>query len=237
MHHQHKEPLLKVNSAIKLTALATILSVLLAITIAAIFLGSYSADIQNYMAKFIPNTPWGALAFILLLTPAMAMGLPRQIAAISAGFLFGAGLGMAIATTSAIVACILTLIVARQCFANLVQRHYPLPLAKVTNFFSHNTFLKALIIRLLPAGSNFLTNVLAGTARTPVTPYVFGSALGFIPQMTIFSLMGAGLQVNGQQQLILSGVLLVIAVSLSGYLYRKTRIQFNLQSLDNKKEA
>jgi len=68
----------------------------------------------------------------------------------------------------------------------LVQRHYPQPLAKVSLFFSHDTFLKALIIRLLPAGSNFLTNVLAGTARSPFKPYVLGTAIGFLPQMTIF---------------------------------------------------
>lgn len=218
---------MKQNSALKLTALATVLSLLLAVTLATVLLGNYSANIQHYLATLLPNTLFGALTFLLLLTPAMAIGLPRQVAAISAGFLFGAGFGMLIATTSAIFACVLTLITARKCFANMVQRHYPQPLAKVSDFFSHDTFLKALIIRLLPAGSNFLTNILAGTARSPMTPYLLGSALGFIPQMTIFSLMGAGLQVNGQQQLMLSGGLLVIAIILSSYLYRKTQVKLN----------
>ena len=40
--------------------------------------------------------------------------------------------------------------------------------------------------------------------------------------MTIFSLMGAGLQVDGQQQLIISLILLVIAIILTVYLYQKT---------------
>jgi len=147
--------------------------------------------------------------------------LPRQIAALSAGFLFGAGFGVLLATISAIVGCLITLLLARKLLSNLVEQQYPEPLAKVSYFFSHHTFIKALIIRLVPAGSNFLTNVLAGTARTPISPFIFGSALGFIPQMTIFSLMGAGLQVNGQQQLMLSVVLLFMALLLSGYLYRK----------------
>ena len=220
---------LKKNSALKLVTLATILSLLLAITLATVLLGSYGASIQHFLATLLPNTLLGALTFILLLTPAMAIGLPRQVAALSAGFLFGASYGMLLATVSAILGCILTLVFARKIFANLVQRHYPQPLAKVSHFFSHDTFLKALIIRLLPAGSNFLTNVLAGTARSPFKPYVLGTAIGFLPQMTIFSLMGAGLKVDGQQQLILSAILFIIALILSHYLYRKARTKLTLR--------
>ena len=214
--------------ALKLTIVSTIISLFLALTIAMLFLGNYGAIIQNYLAGFIPNSLFGALIFSLILTPAMAIGLPRQIAALSAGFLFGASYGMLLATVSAVFGCIITLMLARWLLANTVQQHYPLPLAKVSHFFSHNTFLKALIIRLLPAGSNFLTNILAGTARSPMQPYILGSALGFIPQMTIFSLMGAGLQVNGQQQLIVSVILLIIALFLSSYLYRKNRNNLTL---------
>ena len=220
---------LKKNSALKLVTLATILSLILAITLATVLLGSYGVSIQHFLATLLPNTLLGALTFILLLTPAMAIGLPRQVAALSAGFLFGASYGMLLATVSAILGCILTLVFARKLFANLVQRHYPQPLAKVSHFFSHDTFLKALIIRLLPAGSNFLTNVLAGTARSPFKPYVLGTAIGFLPQMTIFSLMGAGLKVDGQQQLILSAILFIIALILSHYLYRKARTKLTLR--------
>lgn len=220
--------MLKKKSALKLTIFATLLSLLLAAALTTLLFGNYSASIQHYLNTLIPQTLFGALTFTLLLTPAMALGLPRQIAALSAGFLFGAGYGMVLATMSAVLGCILTLMLARQLLTRLVQRHYPKPLAKISHFFSHNTFLKALIIRLLPAGSNFLTNVLAGTARTPVRPYILGSALGFIPQMTIFSLMGSGLQVGGQQQLVISVILLAIALLLTGYLYRITRNNLTL---------
>jgi uncharacterized membrane protein YdjX (TVP38/TMEM64 family) len=187
-----------------------------------LLLGNYGVCIQNYLHTLIPSTLLGGLIFTLLLTPAMALGLPRQIAALSAGFLFGANYGMVLATTAAVLGCLITLMLARKLFTQKVQHYYPQQLAKVSHFFRHDTFFKALIIRLIPAGSNFLTNVLAGTARSPIRPYVLGSALGFIPQMTIFSLMGAGLQVNGQQQLIISAVLLFFALLFSSYLYRKT---------------
>ena len=215
------------KATVKLALLTTLLSLLLAMALATSMLGSYSTSLQSYLTALIPNTPLGALIFITIITPAMTLGLPRQIAALSAGFMFGASYGVMLATISAVLACALTLVLARELFANLVQQHYPQPLAKISHFFSHNTFLKALIIRLLPVGSNFLTNILAGAARSPAKPYVLGSALGFVPQMTIFSLMGAGLQVDGQQQLIISLILLVIALLLGSYLYRK-RPKFSL---------
>tara|TARA_R110000744_G_scaffold41717_2_gene94698 strand:+ start:3066 stop:3731 length:666 start_codon:yes stop_codon:yes gene_type:complete len=218
----------KKKSALKLTVVATLISILLAITLATLLLGNYGVIIQNHLNTIIPNTLFGALLFVLILTPAMAIGLPRQIAALSAGFLFGAGSGMLLATISAVFGCLVTLMLARKLFANLIEQHYPQPLAKVSYFFSHNTFLKALTIRLLPAGSNFLTNILAGTARSPIKPYILGSALGFVPQMTIFSLMGAGLQINGQQQLIISIILLIIALLVGSYLYRKTHNKLTL---------
>ena len=213
--------MIKNKSTFKLALLTTVASLLLAITLATMFFGDYGVSIQLYLNALIPKTLTGALTFILLLTPALAIGLPRQIAALSAGFLFGAGFGVLLATISAIVGCLITLLLARKLLSNLVEQQYPEPLAKVSYFFSHHTFIKALIIRLVPAGSNFLTNVLAGTARTPISPFIFGSAVGFIPQMTIFSLMGAGLQVNGQQQLMLSLVLLVMALLLSAIFIEK----------------
>jgi uncharacterized membrane protein YdjX (TVP38/TMEM64 family) len=212
----------KQNPAFMLVILATVASLLLAIILAITLLDNQGGSIESYINNLIPRTLFGALIFTIILALAMTIGLPRQITALSAGFLFGASYGVIIATISAVLGCILTLVLARKLFANLIHRHYPQPLAKVSHFFSHNTFLKAFIIRLLPAGSNFLTNVLAGTARSPLKPYILGSTLGFVPQMTIFSLMGAGLQVNDQQQLIFSILLLIIAIALGAYLYRKT---------------
>lgn len=211
------------KAAVKLAVLVSVVSILLAVIILTALFGNYSENIQQYLNDLIPNTTLGALTFVLILTLAVAIGLPRQIAALSAGYLFGISYGILLATLSAILGCTLTLIVARKLFSNVISKHYPEQLIKVSDFFASNTFLKALIIRLIPAGSNFLTNVLAGTAKSPVKPYILGSAIGFIPQMSVFSLMGAGLKINSQQQVIVSVILLAIAMILSGYLYRKRK--------------
>lgn len=212
----------KHQPATKLVLLASIISVILSLSVMMTLLANQSETLQNHLESVIPKTLTGGIMFILLLTPAMAIGLPRQFAALSAGFLFGASLGTFIATLSATLGCLLTVLLSRNLLSKRVQHHYPRPLAKVQSFFQHDTFIKALIIRLLPAGSNFLTNILAGTANSPIKAYILGSALGFIPQMLIFSLIGAGLQVNSQQQLFAGGALLIIAIILSSYLYKKS---------------
>lgn len=218
------------NNTIKLFYLVTIVTVLLALTLSSFFLSGQETTLQNYVAAVIPNTPFGALILTSILILALTIGFPRQLAAILSGYVFGALFGMIIATSAAIVGCIFTTNIARYFLHRMIKKSYPEQLSKVSNFFNHDTFLKAIIIRLIPAGSNFLTNVLAGVAKTPRTPYVFGSSIGFIPQMTVFSLLGSGLQINGQQQLIFSGALFVIALLLSAYVYKRTQHKLTISS-------
>lgn len=218
------------NNTIKLFYLVTIVTVLLALTLSSFFLSGQETTLQNYVAAVIPNTPFGALILTSILILALTIGFPRQLAAILSGYVFGALFGMIIATSAAIVGCIFTTNIARYFLHRMIKKSYPEQLSKVSNFFNHDTFLKAIIIRLIPAGSNFLTNVLAGVAKTPRTPYVLGSSIGFIPQMTVFSLLGSGLQINGQQQLIFSGALFVIALLLSAYVYKRTQHKLTISS-------
>lgn len=213
------------NDAVKIILLICIVSVLIVITSLISFFTGENSTFQHYITSFIPQTFLGAVTLGLILTFGTSVGLPRQIAALTAGYLFGSIYGAILATFSALAGCIITVLLSRYLFANIVKQNYSLPLSKVSIFFEKDTALKAFIIRLIPAGSNFLTNILAGTAKIPTLPYFLGSGIGFIPQMIIFSLMGAGLKINSQQQLIFSGGLFIFALLLSGYLYRKTKIK------------
>jgi uncharacterized membrane protein YdjX (TVP38/TMEM64 family) len=54
-------------------------------------------------------------------------------------------------------------------------------------------------------------------------PFFSGSALGYMPQMLIFSLVGSGARVDKFWQVVLAMVLFVVAAVIGGYLYRKYR--------------
>jgi uncharacterized membrane protein YdjX (TVP38/TMEM64 family) len=161
------------------------------------------------------------LLLFVFLSLATSIGLPRQIAALVAGINLGALLGVIIATLAATLGCLITFAVSRYLLSERITRKYPDKLAKLSTFLGEQTFLKAIVIRILPLGSNFLTNIIAGVSKVSMRAYVSGSFVGFIPQMIIFSLAGSGIRLGAQSELIASGALFVIALLISAYLVKK----------------
>lgn len=152
---------------------------------------------------------------------ALTLGVPRQFAAIACGYILGQWAGMLVALLAAVSACFLTSIMARFMFADFVGRRFHKQQNAIYQFLSINEFTKALIIRLLPVGSNFLTNVVAGSCNIKLAPFIAGSALGFIPQMLIFSLVGAGVRLSSSTHILSAGALFVVALILGFWLYKQ----------------
>ncbi len=185
-------------------------------------------DTLNHLitsSSWFTASPLGYCLLFVVLALGTGMGLPRQIAALSAGMLFGIKVGFGIATLATITGCILTFMVSRYLLADWVFKRFPDKSLLVHEFLSDSTFVKALIIRILPLGSNFVTNIIAGATRIPFAPYVAGSALGFIPQMVVFTLAGGGIKLASEQQSQLTAVLVVIACLLGLFLWLAKRRQ------------
>ncbi len=161
------------------------------------------------------------LTLLCILALATSLGLPRQVAALVAGMNLGALWGATIATLAATIGCLLTFSIARYIFSNKISTKYPQQLSKLSLFLGQQTFLKTIIIRLLPIGSNFLTNIVAGVSNVSMKSYVSGSLVGFIPQMVIFALAGSGIRLGAKNEMVASAALFAIALLLSGYLYKK----------------
>ncbi len=178
--------------------------------------------IQQYLQSIIPNNYYGATLLFFLLLLATSIGLPRQIAAFSSGYLFGVVPGAILATLAATAGCLLTLTISQYFLYKIITNKYPENVNKTNIFFAQQTFTKALIIRLLPAGSNFITNVIAGVVKVPRKTYLLGTGIGFIPQMFIFSLAGSGVRIENSHHIILSAGLCLIAIFLGGWLYRNS---------------
>lgn len=212
------------------TILIVTLSLLIASILAYFFYHIDKQNINEYLQQLLPSGLYGMAVFILILSIATSIGLPRQIAAFTAGFAFGSLQGTILATLAATIGCFITIKFSHFFFSKFIKNKYPAQLDRLSDFFATQTFSKAFIIRLLPAGSNFITNVIAGTAKVPTKPYILGSGLGFIPQMFIFSLGGSGIQLADKDQLIISIVLFIVALFLGFLLYRYSKIAKNLST-------
>jgi len=136
----------------------------------------------------------------LLLSVSTAIGLPRQIAAFSAGYFFTFAIGVTLATLATTMGCLITYLASQHGLYQIAEKKFPAKVKSIQTFLSEATFVKALVIRILPLGSNFLTNIVAGATKTPLIPYVSGSFIGFIPQMVLFALIGSGVSISAAQQ-------------------------------------
>ncbi len=165
------------------------------------------------------------LSLLFVLSLATSCGLPRQIAALVAGINLGALWGAIAATLAATLGCLLTFTVARYLLSEKITTKYPKQLTKLSLFLNQQTFLKTIVIRLLPIGSNFLTNIIAGVSGVSIKSYVSGSFVGFIPQMVIFALAGSGIRLGAKNEMIASGLLFLVALLLTAYLVKKHKMK------------
>ena len=82
-----------------------------------------------------------------------------------------------------------------------------------------------IIIRLLPVGSNLLTNLAAGAIGVPLLPFLLASLVGYLPQMAVFALMGSGVDVGAEWQVALGIGLFVVLMVVGLWIYGRYRRQ------------
>lgn len=175
---------------------------------------------QSWLLSFSPKNALTSAIILLSLSLLSSIGLPRQVTAFTCGYLFHIYYGVVFATCAATIGAYITFTVSSLFKTHPLLLKYSSEVAKLNAFLSHKTFIKTLIIRLLPVGSNFLTNILAGVASIPIKPYLAGSFIGYIPQMIIFSLAGTGVKLAATQHIIMSAALFIVALALGWMLYK-----------------
>ena len=153
----------------------------------------------------------------------IALGLPRQIVSFLGGYAFGLLLGTSLALMATGFGCVISFTFARFMGREFVSTRFPVRLKKANSFLKHNSFSMALLIRLLPLGSNLVTNLVAGVSSASATGFLAGSVLGYIPQTVIFALLGSGINLDPAFRITSSVLLFVISAALGVYLYRRYR--------------
>lgn len=148
------------------------------------------------------------------------LGGSRQLIAAVFGFVFGGVNGTLLALLICIIAATVVYGAARYTVKVAVHQRYRSKLGKFETLVAQDPFFKILMLRLLPVGSNLLTNLLSGGVKIRFSAFLWGSLLGYIPQTLIFALAGAGVGGIDQFQLTLSIVLGVISMALGSWLYR-----------------
>lgn len=180
---------------------------------------------SNWVANYVDRNGSKALVVLFLLGAAFtSVGGPRQVIAFVLGFALGGVYGALLATLSALLGCVITFYFARFTFRSTLKKRFKDKLFRFERLIIHRTFLKVLMIRLLPIGSNALTNLFAGTTHVSAWQFFMGSGIGYLPQMLIFSFAGAGIGLSDHNNLIISILLFIFSSLIGAYLY-KTRLR------------
>lgn len=81
----------------------------------------------------------------------------------------------------------------------------------------------ALILRLSPLSYGLAANIGAGVSGVRALPFFAGSAIGYLPQTIVFTLLGGGMQLDPVTNTILSALLFVVSTVLGLWLWRRYR--------------
>jgi uncharacterized membrane protein YdjX (TVP38/TMEM64 family) len=165
----------------------------------------------------------GEIVFVAVGMIATAVGFPRQVIAFTSGYAFGFFQGTMLGLLATLLGCIVTFYYARLIGRSLIVSRYPEKIKRLDDFVKDYPFSMTLLIRLLPVGSNLVTNLAAGVSGVRALPFFSGSALGFVPQTFIFALVGSGIHVDPLLRIGVGSLLFVVSGVLGVYLYRHMR--------------
>jgi uncharacterized membrane protein YdjX (TVP38/TMEM64 family) len=167
----------------------------------------------------------GIALFVLVAAATIACGLPRQIACFLAGYIAGLAEGTVLAMVASLLGCAAAFLFARVIARDFVRRRLGTRVHRIDDFLGRNPVVAATLIRLLPVGSNLLTNLIAGVSAVPPAGFLVGSAIGFLPQTVVFVLLGSGIRVDPPLRIAVSAALFVASGLLGVVLYRRLRAE------------
>ena len=163
----------------------------------------------------------GVLAYVGVVTLLTGVGVPRQLCSTLGGYVFGAWFGTLWATVGTALACCVCFGYARFLGQAWIQRRFGMRIQAFDAFLCQSPFTLTVMVRIVPLGSNFLTNFLAGVSSIPAPAFLGGSLLGFSVQNAIFAMLGSGLHTASAWHTGLSALLYVVSLGLGYVIYRR----------------
>jgi uncharacterized membrane protein YdjX (TVP38/TMEM64 family) len=148
-----------------------------------------------------------------------AVGGPRQVLAFSCGYLLGGFAGGVVSALLTGFGALLTIAVVRRMGMDWLRQRHGQKIEGLRRVLAEDTWLWICIIRLMPVGSNLLTNVAAALAGLSRRGVFLGSLLGYLPQSLLFSYAGRGVALQDSSKIWMSFALLVGSSVLAWYLY------------------
>jgi uncharacterized membrane protein YdjX (TVP38/TMEM64 family) len=165
----------------------------------------------------------GELLFVAVGGIATALPIPRSVVSFLGGYAFGLVQGAALALIAEGLGCALTFFCARTFARRLVRERMGARVRRLDAFLAANPFSMTLLVRLLPVGNNFVTNLTAGVSRVDALPFLLGTLVGYVPKTIVWALAGSGIETGAYLRVALAVVVFMISGAVGIWLYRRYR--------------
>ena len=198
-----------------------LLALALGLAFFSIHLGWWGPVTEDVLLQRLFAQHWAVAwpVFVLGSVIYTALGGPRQVLALSCGVLFGGLNGALIGTLLTGLGALVTMLAVRRLSLVWVRKRYERKIALIKAVLAEDTWIWVCVIRLMPVGSNLVTNIAAALADLRLSSVFLGSLPGYLPQMMIFSFAGAGFALHDGSKLWISLGMLVLSTALGLYLY------------------
>ncbi len=181
------------------------------------------------------NGVTGVALFVFVGTVFTALGLPRQIFSFLAGYAFGFMVGTEFALVATLLGAAIAFHSARLVGRAFLIQHFPRHIKKIDDLMTDRTMSMTLLLRLSPVSNNLATNVAGGVSEVRVLPFFAASALGYLPQTLVFTLLGSGFHLDPRLRTGLSIALFVISTLLGTWLWYYHRRGVARRGKDNER--
>ena len=186
----------------------------------ALGLGRYTqAATLRQTVETLRHLPWVAPGFVAAYTLGASIGLPATPFTFTGAALFGPVLGSLLnwigATLGATGSFLLARVLGHGAMAHMIRRRVP----DMQEMVAEHGFATVLRLRLIPVFPYNALNLGAGLAGMKLWPYFVATALGLVPAVILYSILGAsvaeGAMGGGRdafgRALVVGGVIVVVS--------------------------
>lgn len=203
----------------------------LAIKRAAFVLSMLNVEaVKEYILSFGIWAP--IVSFLLMVFQSVAAPLPAFLITFANAALFGWVKGAILSWSSAMVGALLCFYISRVFGRNTAEKlTSKFALKEVDKFFEKYGNYAILIARLLPFISFDIVSYAAGLTSMGLWSFVWATGLGQLPATIVYSYVGGML--TGSAKTFVTGLFILFAVSILGFLLKKIWDEKNKESTDN----
>jgi len=157
------------------------------------------------------------IAFVLVSASLTCVMFPGPLLAGASGLLFGAGLGVPVTLTAAVLGACLAFSISRRVGAGAIEQVAGRRLLAVYELVNRRGFMAVLYARIAPGVPYTIVNYAAGLTRIPLLVFAGATALGTAPRAFAYTTLGGSLG-DLRSPAAISAVTVLLLMGLAGLL-------------------